>query len=201
MKLKEIENLENVQDFAGEKYFRTQNHDYGSILTLIDGKKSQIRHIKDIYDAELKSIPKRRLSLRNSVISNVFFYFVLVLLFFYVGSNGIPAFSIAALGFLIIAQVYMLFRIAKSVRLYAINVSTTMFTSFVSKNDLHTMNEEEEYCKSVLAKMNIYESDLAKFEKEIKENADVNVQAVMDCCNNINLDIPEFRYNAGKSVK
>lgn len=202
-------NIEENKTYGGDKYDRTDVYEYGELLEMIDDAKKKIEYNKNIYSAELNGIGKRRNSLKTNVTYNIAFLFIWILITFFIrgmiafGMNVHPIQLVAALiaiVFMIIGNIYMIIRIIKAIILYRINMSANFMPGYVKRKGLHTMVEEEEYCGKVLSQMLEYESTITKMEKGVKE-ASIDPEPAMDEIIRMNFDIPEFKYNAGQSVK
>lgn len=202
-------NIEENKLYGGDKYDRTDSREYGDLLTMIDDAKEKIAYNKNIYTAELNGIEKRRDSLKANVTYNIGFFVVWIIISFIIRtmiSFGMMMHPIqlvvalvAILG-IIVGNIYMIIRIIKAVILYRINMSVDFMPGYVRRKGFHTMVEEEEYCGKVLKQMLEYESAITKMEKGVKEKS-IDPEPAMDEIVCMKFDIPEFKYNAGQSVK
>lgn len=202
-------NIEENKIYGGDKYDRTDIYEYGGLLTMIDGTKEKIDYYKNVYTAELNGIEKRRNSLKANVTYNIGFFVVWIIISMII--RGMISFGVilhpiqlvvalVAIAGIIAGNIYMIIRIIKAVILYRINMSADFMPGYVRRKGFHTMVEEEEYCGKVLKQMLEYESAITKMEKGVKE-ASIDPEPAMDEITRMNFNIPEFKYNAGQSVK
>lgn len=202
-------NIEENIIYGGDKYDRTDVYEYGELLEMIDDARNKIDYNKNVYTAELNGIGKRRNSLKANVTYNIGFFIIWIIISIIIRamiSFGMMVHpmqlvvALVAIVGIIVGYIYMIIRIIKAYILYQINMSANFMPGYVKRKGLHTMVEEEEYCGKVLSQMLEYESTITKMEKGVKE-ASIDPEPAMDEITRMNFNIPEFKYNAGQSVK
>ena len=126
-----------------------------------------------VYTAEIDGLPKRRHSLKTHFIYNVIFlilllgydYFHLTVIVMGGGMILRTITGLIALGVLILATIYMIGHTIRAYILYQINMLPDFMTDYLQKYNIHTMVEEEAYCRNVLRQMLAYETTLAHIKK------------------------------------
>lgn len=217
LNLKKTESDENKQTTASNhsesnsdpgKADPPYSQEYFDLMDMIDNTNKQIEYYKMIYTAEIDGLPKRRHSLKTHFIYNVIFlilllgydYFHLTVIVMGGGMIIRTITGLIALGVLIIATIYMIGHTIRACILYQINILPDFMTDYLQKYNIHTMVEEEAYCRDVLRQMLAYETTLAHIKKTAPKTA-AEINAAMSEISAMNFDIKEFHYNAGRTIK
>lgn len=191
-----------------EKSDPPYSQEYFDLMDMIDNTDKQIEYYKMVYTAELDGLPKRRHSLKTHFIYNVIFlilllgydYFHLTVIVMGGGMILRTITGLIALGVLILATIHMIGHTIRAYILYQINVLPDFMTDYLKKYNIHTMVEEEAYCRNVLRQMLAYETTLAHIKKATPKTT-TEINAAMNEISAMNFDIKDFHYNAGQTVK
>lgn len=198
LKITEPENSEVSTSYDVNSPEHTSNTNYGQIMSLIDGKKRRIEYNRNIFSAELASVPRKRKNITSNIIINIIIMIVLSAIFFYISSHaalGLGAF----LGiFTYVFIVYMLIRIFRYIHLYIINIDCNFSKNYRIKRGVNTLVNEEEYCSAILSKLAIYEGKISDIEHRISQNEPFDSQAYIEELNRIPDEFDDFKYTAGR---
>ena len=156
LKLAEPENSDVSISPDSERSKQTSDTNLGQILSLIDGKKKRIEYNRNIFSAELASVPRKRQNIVSNIIINIVIMIVLSALFFYMSSHSALGLGLFMGVFTYIFIIYMLIRIVRYIRLYIINTDCNFSKNYRIKHGVNTLVNEEEYCSAVLSKLAIY---------------------------------------------
>lgn len=96
--------------------------------------------------------------------------------------------------------VFLICRVIRAYIIYQINVRAGFMTDYLQKHDIHTMIEEEAYCRKILQQMLGYETTLAHITKAVPKTT-TEINAAMSEISAMNFDIKDFHYNAGRTIK
>lgn len=184
------------------------SQEYFDLMDMIDNTDKQIEYYKMVYTAEIDGLPKRRHSLKTHFIYNVIFlilllgydYFHLTVIVMGGGMILRTITGLIALGVLILATIYMIGHTIRAYILYQINMLPDFMTDYLQKYNIHTMVEEEAYCRNVLRQMLAYETTLAHIKKAAPKTT-TEINAAMSAISAMNFDIKDFHYNAGRTIK
>ena len=184
------------------------SQEYFDLMDMIDNTDKQIEYYKMVYTAEIDGLPKRRHSLKTHFIYNVIFlilllgydYFHLTVIVMGGGMILRTITGLIALGVLILATIYMIGHTIRAYILYQINMLPDFMTDYLQKYNIHTMVEEEAYCRNVLRQMLAYETTLAHIKKAAPKTT-TEINAAMSEISAMNFDIKDFHYNAGRTIK
>lgn len=184
------------------------SQEYFDLMDMIDNTDKQIEYYKMVYTAEIDGLPKRRHSLKTHFIYNVIFlilllgydYFHLTVIVMGGGMILRTITGLIALGVLILATIYMIGHSIRAYILYQINMLPDFMTDYLQKYNIHTMVEEEAYCRNVLRQMLAYETTLAHIKKAAPKTT-TEINAAMSEISAMNFDIKDFHYNAGRTIK
>ena len=171
---------------------------YGQIISLIDGKKKRIEYNRNIFTAELASVPRKRKGIISNIIINVIIMIVLSAIFFYISSHSAMGLGLFLGAFTYIFIVYMLARIFRYIRLYIINTDCEFSRNYRIKHGVNTLVNEEEYCSNILARLSIYETKIADIEQHIKQYNSADSHTYLDELNKIPDEFEDFKYTAGR---
>lgn len=193
---------------AAEKSDPPYSQEYFDLMDMIDNTDKQIEYYKMVYTAEIDGLPKRRHSLKTHFIYNVIFlilllgydYFHLTVIVMGGGMILRTITGLIALGVLILATIYMIGHSIRAYILYQINMLPDFMTDYLQKYNIHTMVEEEAYCRNVLRQMLAYETTLAHIKKAAPKTT-TEINAAMSEISAMNFDIKDFHYNAGRTIK
>ncbi len=193
---------------AVEKSDPPYSQEYFDLMDMIDNTDKQIEYYKMVYTAEIDGLPKRRHSLKTHFIYNVIFlilllgydYFHLTVIVMGGGMILRTITGLIALGVLILATIYMIGHTIRAYILYQINMLPDFMTDYLQKYNIHTMVEEEAYCRNVLRQMLTYETTLAHIKKAAPKTT-TEINAAMSEISAMNFDIKDFHYNAGRTIK
>ena len=177
-------------------------------MDMIDNTGKQIEYYKMIYTAEIDGLAKRRHSLKTHFLYNVVFLICLIIfdsLFsnIMLSGGGVVMQTYEgwiAVGALILGTIYMICRVIRAYIIYQINVRAGFMTDYLQKHDIHTMIEEEAYCRKILQQMLGYETTLAHITKAVPKTT-TEINAAMSEISAMNFDIKDFHYNAGRTIK
>lgn len=198
LKLTEPENLDISISPDSDRPEQTSNTNLGQILSLIDGKKKRIEYNRNIFSAELASVPRKRKNIISNIIINIIIMIVLSALFFYMSSHSALGLGFFLGAFTYIFIVYMLIRIIRYIRLYIINTDCSFSRNYRIKHGVNTLVNEEEYCSTILSKLTVYEEKISDMEHHISQNEPFDSQTYIDELTRIPDDFEDFKYNAGK---
>lgn len=184
------------------------SQEYFDLMDMVDNTDKQIEYYKMVYTAEIDGLPKRRHSLKTHFIYNVIFlilllgydYFHLTVIVMGGGMILRTITGLIALGVLILATIYMIGHTIRAYILYQINMLPDFMTDYLQKYNIHTMVEEEAYCRNVLRQMLAYETTLAHIKKAAPKTT-TEINAAMSEISAMNFDIKDFHYNAGRTIK
>lgn len=193
---------------VAEKSDPPYSQEYFDLMDMIDNTDKQIDYYKMVYTAEIDGLPKRRHSLKTHFIYNVIFlilllgydYFHLTVIVMGGGMILRTITGLIALGVLILATIYMIGHTIRAYILYQINMLPDFMTDYLQKYNIHTMVEEEAYCRNVLRQMLAYETTLAHIKKAAPKTT-TEINAAMSEISAMNFDIKDFHYNAGRTIK
>lgn len=183
------------------------SHRYFDLMNLIDTTKKKIDYNKMVFTSEIDGVAKRRKSLKNHFTYNLVFLICLLVFdsqyAWLMGSGASIMLQAAetwiAIGALIVATIYMIARVIRAFLIYWINTMSGFMEDYLIKHDIHTMIEEEAYCRTVLRQILDYEKTINRISKKIETESDI--QTAMDEISLMNFDIKEYHYNAGRSNK
>lgn len=198
LKLTEPENSDVSISPDSDRPEQTSNTNLGQIMSLIDGKKKRIEYNRNIFSAELASVPRKRKNIVSNIIINIIIMVVLSALFFYMTSHSALGLGLFLRAFTYIFIVYMLIRIIRYIRLYIINTDCVFSRNYQIKHGVNTLVNEEEYCSTILSRLAIYEGKISDMEHHINANEPYDSQAYIDELTRIPDDFEDFKYNAGK---
>lgn len=184
------------------------SQEYFDLMDMIDNTGKQIEYYKMIYTAEIDGLAKRRHSLKTHFLYNVVFLICLIIfdsLFsnIMLSGGGVVMQTYEgwiAVGALILGTIYMICRVIRAYIIYQINVRAGFMTDYLQKYDIHTMIEEEAYCRKILQQMLGYETTLAHITKAVPKTT-TEINAAMSEISAMNFDIKDFHYNAGRTIK
>lgn len=193
---------------AADKSDPPYSQEYFNLMDMIDNTDKQIEYYKMVYTAEIDGLPKRRHSLKTHFIYNVIFlilllgydYFHLTVIVMGGGMILRTITGLIALGVLILATIYMIGHTIRAYILYQINMLPDFMTDYLQKYNIHTMVEEEAYCRNVLRQMLAYETTLSHIKKAAPKTT-TEINAAMSEISAMNFDIKDFHYNAGRTIK
>lgn len=200
LKLTEPENSNVLTsyDVDGNRSGQPSDTNYGQVLSLIDEKKKRIEYNRNIFNAELTSVPRKRKNIVSNIIINIIIMVVLSALFFYMTSHSALGLGLFLRAFTYIFIVYMLIRIIRYIRLYIINTDCSFSRNYRIKHGVNTLVNEEEYCSTILSKLTVYEEKISDMEHHISQSEQYDSQTYIDELTRIPDDFEDFKYNAGK---
>ena len=198
LKLTEPEKSDVSISHDSDRSKQISDTDYGQIMSLIAGKKKRIEYNKNIFSAELASVPRKRKNIISNIIINIAIMIVLSVSFLYMSSYAALGLGLFMGGFTIIFIIYMLIRIFRYILLYIINTDCNFSKNYRIKHGVNTLVNEEEYCSAILSKLAIYEGKISDIEHHIGGNEPYDSQAYIDELTRIPDDFEDFKYNAGR---
>ncbi len=198
LKLTEPENSDVSISHDSDRSKQTSDTNLGQIMSLIDGKKKRIEYNRNIFSAELASVPRKRKNIISNIIINIAIMIVVSALFFYMSSHSALGLGFFLGAFTYIFIVYMLIRIIRYIRLYIINTDCNFSRNYRIKHGVNTLVNEEEYCSTILSKLAIYEGKISDMEHHISANEPYDSQAYVDELTRIPDDFDDFKYSAGR---
>ncbi len=174
--------------------------EFGDLLEKITDAKDKIDLYKNIYKAELDSIPVRlksqRFEMHLNMIITLFVMCVGAFFIIYSVSGGGDVVSTTGVLILLLVLVVLAFQVwhtVKSFIKYNINASQNFMTTYVATHGVHNMIEEKRYCEKVLATLSEYGQTVRAIEASI-DAKDVDVTQALDTIEAMDFDIPQFRY-------
>lgn len=198
LKLAEPENSDVSISPDSDRSEQTSDTNLGQIMSLIDGKKKRIEYNRNIFSAELASVPRKRKNIISNIIINIAIMIVLSVSFLYMSSYAALGLGLFLGAFTYIFIIYMLIRIVRYIRLYIINTDCNFSKNYRIKHGVNTLVNEEEYCSAILSKLAIYERNISDIEHHINENEPYDSQAYIDELTRIPDEFDEFKYNVGR---
>lgn len=194
-------------DTAAQAEDITTSQGYFDLMNLMDATGKKIDYNKMVYTSEIDGLAKRRKSLKDNFVYNLVFLIVLFIFDIFYANLMFGQASVMlqaaetwiAIGALCVATLYMIYRVIRAYIIYKVNVISGFMEDYLIKHDIHTMVEEEEYCRKILRRMLDYEATVSRLSKTVRTDSDI--QAAMDEISRMNFDIKEFHYNAGRSNK
>lgn len=200
MQLKSSESVSPVDtiSFGGDKFDRTPERSYGNLLSEIDNKRKRIAYNRNIFNAELANIPKKRRDIMSNIIVNACIMVVVAAICFFISTHAAFGMGMALYYATFIFVIYMFIRIGRYIRLYLINIDCGFSKNYRIKHGVNTFVNEEEYCTSILSSLSIYDEKLDRMEQDITAGTPIDIQAFTAELDRIPDEYDDFKYNAGR---
>lgn len=198
LKLSEPVSSEDTVTYGGEQFDRTPEHSYGNLLSAIDTKRKRIAYNRNVFSAELASIPKKRKNIISNIIVNVCIMVVVAGICFFISTHAAFGMGVTLYYATFIFVIYMLIRIGRYIRVYLINTDCGFSKNYRIKHDVNTFVNEEEYCTSILSSLSIYDEKLKRMEQDITDGKSIDTQAFTAELDSIPDEYVDFKYNADR---